>query len=123
MQYFFAADRQNPHVADRYDPIEVNSLSMLKHVFRSCTRYQKPVTVCGELAGRPFEACILAALGYRNLSMGSGSIGPVKRALSQCHLGRVADKLETVFKQQKITKGQSLRSWLKTHAEDAGLPV
>jgi len=40
-----------------------------------------PISVCGEIAGRPLEAVTLAALGYRALSMPVTGIGPVKAAL------------------------------------------
>jgi len=46
-----------------------------------CDLNKTPVSVCGEIAGRPLEAITLAALGYRTLSMPVTGIGPVKAAL------------------------------------------
>ena len=40
-----------------------------------------PVTVCGEIGGRPLEAMALIGLGFRSLSMSPTSIGPVKAML------------------------------------------
>jgi phosphotransferase system enzyme I (PtsP) len=37
-----------------------------------------PVTLCGEMAGRPLEALALIGLGYRSISMAPASVGPVK---------------------------------------------
>ena len=81
MQFFFAADRDNARVSDRYDPLHPAALSVLKFVADRCEKNNTPVSVCGEIAARPLEAVTLAALGYRTLSMPVTRIGPVKAAL------------------------------------------
>ncbi|MBV9511768.1 MAG: phosphoenolpyruvate--protein phosphotransferase, partial [Caulobacteraceae bacterium] len=84
MQYLFAADRGNPRVADRYDPLSPPALRALKTIQDACAESGTPVSVCGEMAGRPLEAFVLIALGYDNLSMPPGGIGPVKRMVLSC---------------------------------------
>src|SRR6201999_2594240 len=79
MQYMFAADRGNPRVADRYDPLSPPALRALQEIQDACADTGTPVSVCGEMAGRPLEALVLIALGYDQLSMPPGGIGPVKR--------------------------------------------
>ena len=79
MQYLFAADRGNPRVADRYDPLSPPALRVLKSIADACRDSGTPVSVCGELAGRPLEAFALVALGFHRLSMPPAGIGPVKR--------------------------------------------
>ena len=81
MQFFFAADRDNMRVADRYDPLHPAALSILKFIADGCKRNNTPVSVCGEIAGRPLEAACLVALGYQSLSMPVTGIGPVKHML------------------------------------------
>ena len=81
MQFFFAADRDNARVSDRYDPLHPAFLSVLKFIADRCAKNDTPISVCGEIAGRPLEAVTLAALGYRRLSMPVTGIGPVKAAL------------------------------------------
>ena len=122
MQYFFAADRQNTRVADRYDPISAASLHLLKSIREACDRHGKPINVCGELAGRPLEACVLAALGYRTLSMAAGSIAPVKRALSGCDLSRLTPWVERAMNDGEPGAGEALRARLLDAGLDAGLP-
>jgi phosphotransferase system, enzyme I, PtsP len=78
MQYLFAADRGNPRVSDRYDPLSPPVLRALEMVQRACAEYGTPVSVCGEMAGRPLEAFALVALGFDRLSMPPAGIGPVK---------------------------------------------
>ena len=61
MQYLFAADRGNPRVADRYDPVG-RLLRALETIQRGANRHAGHV--CGEMGGRPLEAFALVALGF-----------------------------------------------------------
>ncbi len=84
MQYMFAADRGNPRVSDRYDPLSPPALRALKSICDACSETGTPVSVCGEMAGRPLEAFALLGLGYERLSMPPAGIGPVKRMVLSC---------------------------------------
>jgi phosphotransferase system enzyme I (PtsP) len=79
MQYLFAADRGNARVSDRYDCLSPPALRVLKTIGDACRDTGTPVSVCGEIAGRPLEAFALIALGFDRLSMPPAGIGPVKR--------------------------------------------
>ncbi|HYF23791.1 MAG TPA: phosphoenolpyruvate--protein phosphotransferase [Caulobacteraceae bacterium] len=83
-QYTFAADRTNPLVSDRYDPMSPPALRCLAAIQKACAETGTPVSVCGELAGRPLEAFALIALGFQRLSMPPAGIGPVKRMILSC---------------------------------------
>ncbi|MEQ8405914.1 MAG: phosphoenolpyruvate--protein phosphotransferase [Oceanicaulis sp.] len=122
MQYFFAADRQNPKVSDRFDPVSPAALRLFKHIREACDRHGKPINVCGELGGRPLEACVLAAMGYRTLSMAAGSIGPVKRALTGCDVGKLSAVLEDDLAKPEDPHAAPLRERLIEAGESAGLP-
>jgi phosphotransferase system enzyme I (PtsP) len=84
MQYMFAADRGNPRVADRYDPLSPPALRALKSIQEACAATGTPASVCGEMAGRPLEAFALVALGFEGLSMPPAGIGPVKQMVLSC---------------------------------------
>jgi phosphotransferase system enzyme I (PtsP) len=79
MQYLFAADRGNNRVSERYDPLSPPALRALKTISDHGKAAGTPVSVCGELAGRPLEAFALMALGFERLSMPPTGVGPVKR--------------------------------------------
>jgi phosphotransferase system enzyme I (PtsP) len=68
------------------------------------------------------EACVLAALGYRTLSMAAGSIGPVKRALSGCDLSKLGAFLEHAMAEGDDPRGPGLRALLIDAGEKSGLP-
>jgi phosphotransferase system enzyme I (PtsP) len=84
MQYLFAADRGNPRVADRYDFLSPPALRAMEQIQRACAETGTPVSVCGEMAGRPLEAFTLVALGFERLSMPPTGIGPVKQMVLSC---------------------------------------
>jgi phosphotransferase system enzyme I (PtsP) len=87
MQYLFAADRGNPRVADRYDPLSPPALRALNAIRQACAESGTPVSVCGEMAGRPLEAFALVGLGFEALSMPPSGIGPVKQMVLSCDRG------------------------------------
>jgi phosphotransferase system, enzyme I, PtsP len=83
-QYLFAADRGNPRVAERYDPLSPPMLRALESIQRAGAETGTPVSVCGEMAGRPLEAFALVALGFEHLSMPPAGVGPVKQMVLSC---------------------------------------
>ncbi len=112
MQYLFAADRGNPRVADRFDPISPPALRVLKQIQEACAQTGTPVSVCGEMAGRPLEAFALVALGFEALSMPPTGIGPVKQMVLSCDREAARRGVEALL---KATQG-SVRNELETLA-------
>ncbi len=88
-QFLFAADRANPALADRYDWLSPAILRFLRRVVTQCHDAGVPVTVCGEMGGRPLEALALMAIGVERLSITPAAIGPVKAMVRSVTLARV----------------------------------
>jgi len=97
MQYLFAADRGNPRTAERYDPLSPPALRALKTIQEACARTGAPVSVCGEMAGRPMEAFALIGLGFERLSMPPTGIGPVKQMVLSCDRGAAMRGVESLL--------------------------
>jgi phosphotransferase system enzyme I (PtsP) len=119
MQYMFAADRGNPRVADRYDPLSPPALRALKTIQDACAESGTPVSVCGEMAGRPIEAFALIALGYDQLSMPPGGIGPVKQMVLSCDREAARRGVDGLL---KGTEG-SVRSQVETLARKLSVVI
>jgi phosphotransferase system enzyme I (PtsP) len=81
MQFLYAADRGNTHVAHRFDPLSTPVLRALKEIADKGRKHGKPVALCGELASQPIGALALAIIGYRSLSLSPSAVGPVKALL------------------------------------------
>ena len=120
-QFMVAADRGNPRVADRFDPLSVPFFRVLKTIVDKSDAAGVPVTLCGEIAGRPLGAMGLLALGYRSISMSTASVGPVKAMLRQLDLNRLRSAL--LRRLEPGAEEGSLRSFLERYAHDHGIVV
>ena len=121
MQFLFAVDRDNRRVSGRFDTLNPAMLRALAKIARMAGEAGKPVTVCGEMAGRPLEALALLALGYRKLSMSPAAIGPVKAMLLGTHR---ADAQAAIGSMLTDCDGcATLRGKIAAYAEAKGIPV
>jgi phosphotransferase system enzyme I (PtsP) len=121
VQFFYAADRGNARVADRFDPLSVPILRAFKQIAVKGSAHGKPVAVCGELASRPIGALALVALGYRSLSLAPSAIGPVKAMLLDLDAGKAAALVEPLLKGP--AGDTSVRDRLKEFAAAEGLQL
>jgi phosphotransferase system enzyme I (PtsP) len=119
MQFLFAADRDNQQLAGRFDSCNPACLRALKMVADAGAKAGIPVTLCGELAGRPVDAMVLLALGYRGLSMSPLSIGPVKAMILDLELAPVRHNIETLLRDNPAAA--SLREDIIGMARNMGL--
>ena len=98
VQYLMAADRDNPKVAHLCQPLSPAVLIVLKNVISSCNRANVPVTVCGEMAGRPRAFVLLLGMGLRRFSMSPAFVPSIKQLASQISVTESEQILESVMK-------------------------
>ncbi len=116
MQFFFAVDRGNTKVTDRFDMLSSSFLSMLQYIVRECKKAEVPVSICGDAAGRPLEAMALLGLGYRNLSMSMDAIGPVKEMVRSSDIGKVETFVSSLCRSKEFSAREQLRAFAKDHS-------
>ncbi len=75
--YLLAADRDAAHVASYYDPLHPAMIRALRTLVRAADDADKPLSVCGEMAGDPSLTGFLVGLGVTRLSMAPQWILPV----------------------------------------------
>ncbi len=121
MQFLFAADRENKRVADRFDPLCVSALRALKVIVDAAMEANCPVTVCGEMGGKPLETMALIGLGYRAFSMSAAAIGPVKAMLRALDVEKLRDRLDWML--AAPDGAASLRPQLAALAAELKAPV
>lgn len=90
-QYLLAADRTNPRLAERQDPLHPAVLRAVARIVEAGTARGCEVAVCGEMAGDPAGAALLVGLGVDELSMDPGAFGAVKRAIAERSLEDLED--------------------------------
>jgi phosphotransferase system, enzyme I, PtsP len=114
MQYFFAADRGNPRVSERYDILCAPALQFLDMIRRAASEAGIPLSICGEAAGRPLEAMAFIALGYDRLSMPAAGVGPVKRMLRGLDAGAARREVERLLASPATSVRADLTQWAKS---------
>ena len=120
-QFVMAVDRGNTQLADRFDTLSAPFLRVLKQIADAGARNHTPVTLCGELAGKPISAMALIGLGFRSISMSPASIGPVKAMLTELPL----QELKDFFKDNLMApaQGTPMRALLQAFADDRSIPL
>lgn len=113
-QFLFATDRSDPSIWERYDVLSAPMIRTLKWIVELCDSYRVPCSVCGEMAGKPLEAMVLVALGFKKLSMNAGSLGAVKAMILSMDTRLVQDYLQTILP----IPAHSLREKLRLFAID-----
>ena len=119
MQFLFAADRGNMRVAERFDPLNPASLKALRQIVEGASKHSVPLTLCGEMAGKPLEAMALIGLGFRSISMAPASVGPVKAMILSLDAGSLKERLEELLE----SKDTSLREDLRRFAAEKGVQI
>lgn len=114
-QYFFAVDRDNPKLTDRYPIMNHAFLSFLRDIAMRADKMNVPVSICGEAAGNPATALMFTLLGFRQLSMPASGVGPVKKTLRSVHLPEILVKFEALFENKIVDLHKDLLSLVKDY--------
>lgn len=93
-QYLLAIDRSDELVSHLYTPAHPAVVRTLAHVLRAARHAQRPVNLCGELAGDPDFTRLLLGLGVRRFSMPPGRLLVVKQRLLDSDAGRCAQQVK-----------------------------
>ena len=117
-QYLLAVDRNNPRVANVYSHLHPAVLRALTRLVQDCHRNEKPVSICGEMAGDPLSAVLLMAMGFNTLSMSSSNILRVRKTI--CHVP-MSDAQELLQHVLKMDNPLMVKSWLEYYFRTHGL--
>ncbi|MGL1922472.1 MAG: phosphoenolpyruvate--protein phosphotransferase [Hyphomicrobiales bacterium] len=93
LQFTYAADRGNPLLQGRYHSLTTPILSMLRTIVVAAEQANIPLSLCGEIAGKPKLALALLGIGFKNLSMNSSTIGPVKMMIRSLDINNFSEFL------------------------------
>jgi phosphoenolpyruvate-protein phosphotransferase len=98
IQYVMAADRDNPKVAHLCEPFSPALLRLLQQIITACNTQDTPVTLCGEMAGRPRCFLPLFGMGLRRLSMSPAFVPPLKELIRRTTLPNAREIAERVLR-------------------------
>ena len=120
-QFSMAVDRGNARVSDRFDVLGRPFLRILRDIVRAANRHETPVTLCGEMAGKPLSAMALLGIGFRSISMAPTAIGPVKAMLLGLDVDQLSRELNAALDDHH--SHLPLRDILVGFAEDNNIPL
>jgi phosphotransferase system enzyme I (PtsI) len=108
IQYTLAIDRADDAVAHLYDPLHPAVLNLLSGVIRTAQQCEKPVAICGEMAGDVDLTRLLLGFGLRNFSMHPAHILAVKQRVLATSLPELAPLIARILKTDEPEKMQAL---------------
>ena len=88
-----AVDRGDTEVANLYDPMHPAVLRLIAHIINAAQRHDKPVAVCGEMAGDPSLTRVLLGLGLTEFSMHPQQLLEIKKEVRLSHSNALRDKV------------------------------
>ncbi len=119
-QFCMASDRGNVNLANRYSPMSKSFLRVLKRIVDKADEYNTPLTLCGEIAGRPISAMALLALGYKSISMSPIAVGPVKAMLMALNVSELRKELLSTL--EDTSDQTTIMELLTDFADKHGIP-
>jgi phosphoenolpyruvate-protein phosphotransferase (PTS system enzyme I) len=108
IQYTLAIDRADDKVAHLYDPLHPAVLALLAGVIRTAQQNEKPVAVCGEMAGDVELTRMLLGFGLRHFSMHPAHLLAVKQRVLSTSLPDIAPIVARILKTDEPDKMQAL---------------
>jgi phosphotransferase system enzyme I (PtsP) len=72
-------------------------LGALQELAQDAKRLDKPISLCGELAGDPAGALLLMAMGFTSLSMNAPSLPKVRAAIRRVTLADAQALLDEIM--------------------------
>lgn len=118
IQYLLAVDRNNPRVSSVYSHFHPSVLRTLQRLVKECHKYDKPISICGEMAGDPLSAVLLMAMGFNTLSMSSSNILRVRKAICNVSMHDAQTLLDQVL---KMNNPLIVKSWIEYYFKTHGL--
>lgn len=110
IQYTCAVDRMNERVSYLYDPFNPSVLRLIEQVISAGRAQGKFVGMCGEMAGEPLAAPLLAAMGMNEFSMSASSIPQVKAVIRSLSSSQCRNLWEQA---KQLTDGREIRALLE----------
>ncbi len=108
VQYLMAADRDNPKVSHLCQPLSPAVLRILRTVVRACNYQNKPVTLCGEMAGLPEALAVLIGMGLRRFSVSPAVVPTVKEVASHLTIPMAKELLHRALQLKTTNKIRSM---------------
>ena len=112
VQYILATDRIDDEVGSLYDSTDPSVLVLIKKVIDAGKKFNKDVTVCGEIAGDVKYTKLLLGLGLRSFSMHPRAIPEIKKVIISSDISIIKKKISKILNTFDSTEREKLISSL-----------
>ena len=120
IQYALAIDRINEHVAFMYEPYHPAVIRMIQQVVKAAKDADIRVSLCGEMAGDPFCASLLLAMGIEELSMNAWAIPLLKKVIRSISKEAADADLVNIM---ELSTAREVQKYIKERMEDLVLDL
>lgn len=117
-QYVLAADRTNPMLGELYHELHPGLLRILAIVVEAGRCHDKPVGVCGEIAGDVRAVPLLVGMGFRSLSVAPPIVPHVKARIAALSARRAGELATAAASARTVAEVEALLS----AGEEGGAP-
>ena len=112
IQYTLAVDRDNEHVAYLYDQFNPAVLRLIKLIVDAGNKANIPVSICGELASDVRMTLFLIGVGFRELSMTSNYIPPIKYLIRHSSIEEAKKMVDIMI---NLDGGKAVSDFIQEH--------
>jgi len=114
IQYTLAIDRVDDNVAHLYDPFHPAILWLVSRVIQTANRANKPVSICGEMAGDIEFTRLLLGIGLTQFSMYPAQLLMVKNQILKSNLPDIKPLTHKIIRTANPTKIHTLLTKLNS---------
>jgi phosphotransferase system enzyme I (PtsP) len=108
VQYMLAVDRTNEKVADYYQPWHPSVLRSLAKIVGIAARWNKDISVCGEMAHEPEYIPFFLGIGLRNLSVDPQFLPPVQQTIRQLTMTDATAYAQRLLSESSLKKNREI---------------
>jgi phosphotransferase system enzyme I (PtsI) len=103
-QYTLAVDRTDSSVAHLYNSLHPSVLHLIANTIIAGAKFNKTVSVCGEMAGDTQLTKLLLGMGLRQFSMHPSQVLSVKQKILQSNLNKLTKSVSRILKMEDVAK-------------------
>mgnify|MGYP001405695824 CR=1 FL=1 len=96
-QYFLAADRGDSSLAALHSPFHPSFIRLLRQIVEAARSADRPLGICGGIAGESEALALLVGLGIRQLSMAAPLIPGTKASLARLTLAACQESAQAAL--------------------------
>ena len=108
IQYTLAIDRVDDNVNYLYDPLHPSVLTLVKRTIDAGRKFNKPVSLCGEMASNPNYTRLLLGMGLKIFSMDPATVLEVKQVVRKSRVDQASQYVDEIINCQSSSMRELL---------------